>query len=193
LVIIPKPKGYDKTFYVGGMSLFKLILNNANQIIKPGEIKVEGVSDEVKIDGVTTTTYKFFPAKYVETVNSSSNDIVSNKDEIKYETYNKQDVDYSVYKPFYNIDGQKVRSVSAKESNYFNILQSIAETFEIWVELEVKRDNYGGITEKWVKFKNYAGEENNAFFQYGVNLKDIQRTFASKNITTKLIVKQNSN
>jgi hypothetical protein len=36
---------------------------------------------------------------------------------------------YSTYIPVYNTGAEKVRAVSAKESNYFNILQSIAETF----------------------------------------------------------------
>jgi phage minor structural protein len=93
----------------------------------------------------------------------------------------------------YNDNGDKVRAVSVKESNYFNILQSIAETFETWLSLEIERDSVGGIIKKWVKFKNYAGNENHAYFRYGVNLKDINRTFASKNIVSKLIVKQNAN
>jgi phage minor structural protein len=83
--------------------------------------------------------------------------------------------------------------VSAKESNYFNILQSIAETFEAWLDLEIGRDSTGKITSKAIKFKNYAGADNFAGFRYGVNLKDITRSCDSKNITTKLIVKQNAN
>jgi hypothetical protein len=44
-----------------------------------------------------------------------------------------------------------VRAVSAKESNYFNILQSIAETFEAWLLLKIERNdpnNPGRITSK---------------------------------------------
>jgi phage minor structural protein len=93
----------------------------------------------------------------------------------------------------FNEGAKKIRTVSAKESNYFNILQNIAETFEGWLDLEIKRDEYGGIEEKKVTFKNYLGETNYANFRYGVNLKDIQRTTSSKNIVSKLIVKQNSN
>jgi phage minor structural protein len=85
-----------------------------------------------------------------------------------------------------------VRSITAKESNYFNILQNIAETFEAWLELSISRED-GAITSKTVKFKNFSGKKNYANFRYGVNLKDIQRNFASNNIVTKLIVKQNAN
>jgi phage minor structural protein len=95
--------------------------------------------------------------------------------------------------PRYNSDAEKVRTISAKESNYFNILQSIAETFEAWLDLEITRNGDGGIDDKKVKFKNYVGKTNYAGFKYGINLKDIQRTHESKNIVTKLIVKQNNN
>jgi hypothetical protein len=71
--------------------------------------------------------------------------------------------------------------VSAKESNYFNILQSIAETFEAWLHLEAVRAgkndpeglSEGSIKQKKIKFKRYAGNDNQAAFRYGVNLKDI--------------------
>jgi phage minor structural protein len=64
------------------------------------------------------------------------------------------------------------------------------------VDLEIGRedpDEPGKITSKTVKFKNYIGKNNYAGFRYGVNLKNISRTCDSKNIATKLIVKQNSN
>jgi phage minor structural protein len=104
-------------------------------------------------------------------------------------------LDYNSFIPVYNAGAEKVRAVTVKESNYFNILQSIAETFEAWLELVVIRDenNSGAIISKMVRFKNYVGDTNYASFRYGVNLKDITRTCNSKNITTKLIVKANSN
>lgn len=105
----------------------------------------------------------------------------------------KHKINYNEYVPVYNEGAQKIRSVTAKESNYFNILQSIAETFEAWLDLEITRDDEGGIIEKKVKFKNYIGKDNYAGFKYGVNLKQIQRTKGSKNIVTKLIVKENNN
>jgi hypothetical protein len=66
-----------------------------------------------------------------------------------------------------------VRSITAKESNYFNILQSIAETFEAWLAFNIARNEDGGIIAKEVSFKNYIAGDNHAYFRYGVNLKDI--------------------
>jgi phage minor structural protein len=46
---------------------------------------------------------------------------------------------------------------------------------------------------KKVVFTKELGKNNYANFRYGVNLKDIKRTYESKQIVTKLIVKNNSN
>jgi phage minor structural protein len=102
---------------------------------------------------------------------------------------------YDVYEPVYNDGACKVRSITAKESNYFNILQTIAETFEQWLVINIDRNNDGSIKPngKTVAFRNYRGDNNYACFRYGVNLKDIQRTYASKNIVSKLVVKPNTN
>lgn len=100
---------------------------------------------------------------------------------------------YEIYKPYFHMDAEKIRSVTAKESNYFNILQTLAETFETWMLIEVKRNSSGQITKKKIKYKQYIGEKNYANFRYGVNLKDIKRVFESKALVTKLIVKDNSN
>lgn len=183
LVIIPKSHN-EQTYYIENMQLFKLVLNDKNEIIKPGEIDTEGV---------VNTVYKFFPTSDVENVLEESNFVAKTDDLIEYDSIDKSKLDYSVYKPVYNNGAQRVRSVDAKESNYFNILQSIAEKFEAWLELEISRDDEGRIINKIAKFKNYAGKDSYVSFRYGVNLKDIQRTYESKNIVTKLIVKQNSN
>ena len=61
------------------------------------------------------------------------------------------------------------------------------------MDIIITRDTNGGINSKTIKFKNFTGDDNYACFRYGVNLKDIQRTYESKQLTTKLIVKQNNN
>ena len=97
------------------------------------------------------------------------------------------------YKIQYNLGADAVRNIKAKESNYFNILQNIAETFQCWVHLNVGHDENGKVTSKTVQLRNYIGKNNFAGFRYGVNLKDIKRTDDSKSIVTKLVVKTNSN
>lgn len=96
--------------------------------------------------------------------------------------------------PIYNEDSEKVLSITASQSNCFNILQTIAETFECWVDLVVDHDESGYITytnnkpNKFVYLKEYAGKDNYAGFKYGINLQSIERTVNSDEVVTKLIV-----
>ena len=97
--------------------------------------------------------------------------------------------------PKYNENSEKVLSISVSKSNCFNILQTIAETFECWLDLEVERDDNGAIRldenhapNKVVRLKEYVGNNNEAGFKYGINLDTIERTVNSDEIVTKLIV-----
>lgn len=177
----PSQISTETVYYLEEIELFKATFNKDKVIIIPEE---QGIDLE---DRVIDKTYYYFKPSALEGI--------SNEEQLVPETISKT-LSYEIYKPKYNDGAQKIRSVSAKESNYFNILQSIAETFEAWLVLKITRDDPdepGKITKKEIAFKNYAGNKNYAGFRYGVNLKDIQRTYESKNIVTKLIVKQNSN
>lgn len=169
---------YGTIFYIEDIALFKAVFDENNSLILP-EAQASNIDDRV-----LDKTYYFF--------SPSALDGISDTEEFKPDETLKE-LTYTKYKPVYNEGAQKVRSVTAKESNYFNILQSIAETFGAWLKLKITRNSSGGIDKKEVEFKNYSGQNNHAGFKYGVNLKGIQRTFESKNIVTKLIVKQNSN
>lgn len=106
---------------------------------------------------------------------------------------NLENPSYDIYRPQFNMNAEKIRSVTVKESNFFNILQTLAETFEMWMIIEPEHDEQGNITRKKILFKKTIGKKNYANFRYGVNLKDIKRVYESKSLVTKLIVKQNSN
>lgn len=95
--------------------------------------------------------------------------------------------------PYYYENCAKIRSITAKESNRFNLLQEICEQFQCWMEFNVGHDENGAITSKKVSFHNIIGEPNYAGFRYGINEKSIKRNSDSKQLVSKLIVKQNSN
>lgn len=166
-------------YYLEAIELFKVA--RCNNTIIPLDEQADSLEDRV-----VEKTYYYFT--------DSALDGITNAEQLRPKATAKT-LSYTTYKPVYNNGAQKVRTVTAKESNYFNILQSIAETFEAWLTFDISRNNDGGIQEKGKKiaFKNYVGGDNYACFRYGVNLKDIERTFESKNIVTKLIVKNNSN
>lgn len=163
----------DQEYYIKNIEFFEARYNNTTLITPSTQ----------DISGVTISTYNYFSEDDLK-------DATSDADLKNIEMFNEINKDYL---PVFNKGAEKIRSVKVRESNHFNNLQSIAETFECWIDFDVKHNAYGQIEKKWVRLKNYSGDCNQASFRYGLNLKDIQRTWASKNITTKLIVKQNNN
>ena len=115
----------------------------------------------------------------------------------------KGDTPSNDYVPYYGVNEkayEKVRSIVAKESNRFNLLQSLSELFESWIQFKIEHDSNGAISlddnyrqKKWITYKQYIGHENSIGFKYGINLKSIKRTLDSNGIVSKIIVKDNSN
>ena len=107
----------------------------------------------------------------------------------------------SAYTPVYDNSYEKIRSISARESNRFNMIQDLCETFECWADFRIEHNEQTGEIlldenyrqKKWVSFKNYVGKDNAAGFRYGINLSSIQRTVDSEAFCSKIIVKENSN
>lgn len=102
-------------------------------------------------------------------------------------------------KAVYNDNFEKIRSITVKQSNRFNILQTIAETFECWMDFQIEHDQSGktiydnGCPRKKVIIKKDLGQEVGVGFVYGIDLKSIQRTIQSDQIVTKTIVSPNAN
>ena len=104
-------------------------------------------------------------------------------------------IDADKITPLFNDNSEKILSIQAEHSNYFNILQSLCETFECWLDIKVEHDEDGSITLdkdynpiKRVAFKEYAGKDNFAGFKNGINLEGITRQIDSNEIVTKMIV-----
>ena len=104
-------------------------------------------------------------------------------------------IDRERIKQVYNENSEKILSVKADHSNIFNILQSLCETFECWLSINVEHELNGAIKLdenhnpiKRIAFKKYSGKDNFAGFKYGINLESISRTFESEELVTKLIV-----
>lgn len=105
------------------------------------------------------------------------------------------------FSPVYNKNKyEKVRSITASESNRFNLIQDLCEAFECWARFKIEHEPNGEISldenyrqKKWITFHEYIGKPNYAGFRYGINLKSISRTLNSDGIVSKIIVKDNSN
>lgn len=146
-------------------------------------------TENLGADQTVVTTYEYYPLTDSYQISNSKGNVAESLDEviISSSIATPESQGYTC-----SYSAEKVRSINIKESNYFNAIQTICETFECWADFQVSENVDGSFT-KEVVLKNYIGQENYAGFKYGINLKSIQRTDSSKQIVSKLIVKQNKN
>lgn len=94
---------------------------------------------------------------------------------------------------------EKIRSISGKQSNRYNLLQSLSETFDCYISYHIDHDSLGriiyenGHPKKYIRIKKDNKQIASYGFVYGIDLKTIQRTIKSDQIATKMIVLPNSN
>ena len=167
------------TIYIQDVQFFPYVDNN-------GEVLLP---DEIQQGKVRTLYYYYVPSDEYKSI-----------DDVK--PIYKGETPSPAYEEAYNENSyEKIRSITASESNRFNLLQELCEIFECWVKFEIDHDPQTGMIlmdeeyrqRKWVSFHEYIGNENYSGFKYGINLKNIQRTIDSEAIVSKLIVKNNSN
>lgn len=95
----------------------------------------------------------------------------------------------------------KKRSISISQSNRFNILQTIAEQFECWINFEIDHNpntgeiirNADGSPRKYVSVRQDVGKDIGFGFIYGIDLKSINRNIQSDQIVSKTLVLPNNN
>ena len=95
----------------------------------------------------------------------------------------------------------KKRSISVSKSNRFNILQTIAEQFECWINFEIEHNqetgeitrNTDGSPRKYVSVRQNVGKDIGFGFIYGIDLKSISRNLQSDQIVSKTLVLPNNN
>lgn len=98
-----------------------------------------------------------------------------------------------------DVNYKKIRAITGKQSNRFNLLQTIAEQFNCWVCFYTGHEPNGNISytngqiDKYVYFKEEKGVQRDIGFVYGIDLQTIQRTIQSDNIVTRTIVNPNNN
>lgn len=142
---------------------------------------------ESSLEAIEKNTYYYYSTKDNSNVPSAAGYRASEQ-EYKYCSITNQPANYT---PDYTTD--KILSVNIKQSNYFNAIQSLCETFEVWADFDVEHDEEGKIRSKKIIFKENLENPNYLGFKYGVNLKSTKRTIDSKAIVTKLIVPDNTN
>lgn len=166
------------------IQFFPAVYNEVGELVEP---------DKFDTSSVVQTTYKY----YNHTISQS----LTSADGIEYL--------YVGNTPWndggslsYEIDNNfsKRRSINIKQSNRFNILQTIAEQFECWLNFNIEHDKTTGRTvyengcpKKTVQIRKDVGIDTGVGFVYGIDLKSIQRTVQSDQIVSKTIVSANNN
>lgn len=164
--------------------LFREVFGTNNTRINPGDIDVDSIAS----------------IKYVYFNHTKSQGLIS-ADDLNPLWSSTEDWNYgNLLAPQYNENFEKVRSISAKQSNRFNLIQTLAETFECWAQFIINHDEAGniiynadGTPQKYVRFKNEIGQNTGIGFIYGIDLRTISRTIQSDQIVTKTIVSANNN
>ena len=163
-------------YFIQDIQFFPYKIDGNNNIVLPG-----------------TTPNSCVKKKYLYYYPNQNTD----NDNIKYEyTGNEKSSDYTIK---YDKTFEKIRTIKAKESNRFNLIQNLCEIFECWPRFIIEHNEDGSIKidkngpVKRVEFKEYTGQDNYTGFKYGINLKSIKRTLDSDQIVSKIIVKPNSN
>ena len=164
------------TIYIEDVQFFPYVQKD-NTYLQPGEVA----------GGEAKTVYCYY----------LPNDAYTSVDDINFLYKDYTPANYSeVYEKGFG----KKRTITASESNRFNLLQDLAELFECWVRFRVEHEENGAIAldenyrqKKWVSFYTSVEQNNYAGFKYGINLKSIKRNIDSEAIVSKLVVKNNSN
>ena len=148
--------------------------------------------EDIDVDSVASIKYVYYNYTKTRSLLSAS--------DVKPLWSSTTDWSQNFLTPRYNENFEKVRSISAKQSNRFNIIQSLAETFECWAQFIINHDSTGriiynedGTPQKYVRFKKEIGQNTGIGFIYGIDLKAITRTIQSDQIVTKTIVSANNN
>jgi len=167
-LMIPKIEFFDYTTIDGVNPVYPYDFSNTNTIVQP--------------------VYKYYYT------NDAKN--LTDPADLKYIKISLDPEPENVFKPQYYTNFEKVCNVNIKQSNRFNILQTLAESFQCWVQLYIPHTISGFLVynyetnqpEKYIRVKKVIGEDNGLAFTYSIDLKSIQRTTNSDSITTKTIV-----
>ena len=175
----------DGTYWIEDVQFFKYA-EGVTSYAEDAEVKRINPG-EIDLQSVVVPVYKYY----------LKNNQVQTAEELTF--LNVSDVELTdVYTPVYN-NYEKIITLQQKESNRFNILQTIAETAQAWVKFRIDHEDNGAIKiidsvpQKFIYFVQNTGEDTGLSFEYGIDLKSISRNIVSDKLATKIIVRPNNN
>lgn len=185
-IILTAPVGLE--LWIEDIQLFEEIYGDV--LNQDGTIKNQRINpNDYEVLGKNIVKYNYYNPKSIYTSVDDLEFLYSGTEDWNNSNLTKKSLGFT-----------KKRKISIKNSNRFNILQTLAESFECWVRFNIEHDqNTGriiyenGIPKKSVTFLKDIGKETGIGFIYGQDLKTISRKVVSDQIVTKTIVSPNSN
>lgn len=162
----------------------------------PEELKALPAGTYLCYDSDFNDKNVFTERTYFSPKNSTNKDI-SSADDIIYRDISTKSLEQ--YPPIYT--ALKIGTVSASNSNAFNIIQNCCETFNCWAHFNVELVSTSlKAPDKFLMRKTitlydqyYEDISNKFYFDYQKNITSIKRVVNSDDITTKTIVQPNNN
>ena len=169
-----------------GMRFYKKITtkkgDNDNYIITPG------VTPTAQIKNI----YKIYNP------NIYPNNIATSEDELHYEYIGDDKEQLSSYVVQYDNTYAQVHSIKAKESNRFNIIQNICESFEVWARFDTEHNSSTGlIPADWLllktedilpsPYKKYYKRNNDSLKFCSQIMKNISGNFSHKDSEGEMV------
>ena len=176
----------DSNVYIKEIELFEYKVDSEGNVLEPNSID---------IDSAISVVYKYYNPESQEYLDAVA---AHDREQVKF-SYVGEDSWIEVT-PKYNDNYEKIRSIEASKTNRFDIIQTLAETFECWAVFNIEHDENGRISrdennrpKKTIRFVENVGQQTGLGFTYGLDLKTISRTIASDQVATKVIVSNNNN
>ena len=151
--------------------------------------------NSIDIDSAISVVYKYYDPESTEYKNALA---AHDREQVKFSYVGEEP--WTEVSPVYNDNYEKIRSIETSKTNRFDIIQTLAETFECWARFNIEHDETGriirdekGKPKKTIQFVENVGQQTGLGFTYGLDLKTISRTIASDQIATKVIVSNNNN
>ena len=140
-IIISAPE--NKDYLIQHAELFKLHYGKVKDVENSGIILPNGkiiIGDKASNDIAQSYT----SIKYYYYLASETENLAEKPEQICY-SYIGEEEKKDVYIPVYDSNFEKVRSISKKETNRFDLLQTLSETFECWCRFDVWHKETGEI------------------------------------------------
>lgn len=196
---VERRDGFEKILEIEcqGYALFELSKIGFTGVFSESSLEENGQIVKGNIDFWAGKILELTKNKYSATNTSGWTFDVDTEDGILYEEENIVGFEQSGsdWVPVYATDGvgnliklEKERIIKSEKSNVFNLLQEVAEKFQVWAHFEYSYNEAFQTIGRKISFKKEVELEAPYTINYGVNSDKISREYDSDDLITKMYV-----